>query len=256
MSEPSTGLLSRITRLFGPRRSRLGIDGVPLGEPALDEHGNRVAPRAHLVDTRVHSGGIFRPWVKRDAALQNLSEGFVTLTQLMSGIKENLEKQNLRHDELARLLSALPQAIESIPETNRSQAEALRTIYQQLAQQNQAQSTLGEVLNRIVDGAGQQRQIIDQLGDQLDSLRRTDATISDNLATVGTAMSSLSQTSQTSAQVLERVQASLSDRDRAISELLHRQNQRFNLIFWASIVLAITTLLSLAMLTYLLVRPS
>lgn len=237
----SNGLLSRIATLFG-RKNR------------IEEHlsHDEPAPSRQLVEART---SIFRPWARQNQALQSMSEGFVTLTQLMSGIKENLEKQNLRQDELLRFLSNLPAVIEQIPEANRSQAESLKLIYEQLGKQNQAQSTLGEVLNRICDTSGEQKKLIDQLNDQLDGIRQTDAAISSNIATVGTAMSSLGQSSQASAQALEKVQAGLAQRDEAIARLLEKQNQRFNMIFWASIVLSITTLLSLAGLAYLLVRP-
>lgn len=238
----STGLFSRITTLFS-RKNRIE-EHLPLDENGL--------PQRQIVETRT---SIFRPWSRQNQALQNLSEGFVTLTQLMSGIKENLEKQNLRQDEMLRFLSSLPTVIEQIPEANRAQGEALKTIYEQLTQQNQAQATLGQVLNRICDTAGDQRKLIDSLNDQLDSLRQTDATISSNIASVGTAMSTIGQASQTSAQVLEKVQAGMAQRDQAMAQILEKQNQRFNMIFWASIVLSITTMLSLAALAYLLVRP-
>lgn len=246
-----TGLLSRITSLFGGgRRNRL--DGELDAATRLPLDGADAAAAQQLVDGR---GSIFRPWAKRDQALQNLSESFVSLTRLMSAIRESLERQHDRQDELIRLLGQLPAVIETIPESNRTQAEALRGIYQQLASQNSAQSTIGEVLNRIVDSNGEQRKLIDALHDQLDGLRQTDASISDNLASVGSAMQALGSSSQTSAQVLQQVQDSLRQRDEAVQAILERQNQRFNFILWLSVVLAITTIVSLVMVTYIALRP-
>ncbi|HRK29475.1 MAG TPA: hypothetical protein PLD59_00240 [Tepidisphaeraceae bacterium] len=243
MSEQSTGFMSRIASIF-TRKNRLEEGGI---SSDLDS----TQPPSQLVETRQ---SIFRPWAKRDHALQNLSEGFVTLTRLMSGIRDNLEKQNTRQEDLMRVLSQLPQMIETIPESNRSQAEALKTIYTQLAQQNQAQTTLGEVLNRICDTSGEQKSLINSLNDQLDSLRQTDASISSNISNVGTAMQSLSEHSATSTQVLQQVQSGMSQRDAMLNQLLEKQNHRFNAIFWASVVLSITTILSLVMVTYLAMK--
>lgn len=245
-----TGLLSRITSLFGGRRGRVDVDLDASSRLPLD--GSDQAAAQQLIDGR---GSIFRPWAKRDHALQNLSESFVSLTRLMSAIRESLERQHDRQDELIRLLGQLPAVIETIPESNRTQAEALRGIYQQLASQNNAQSTIGEVLNRIVDSNGEQRKLIDALHDQLDGLRQTDASISDNLVSVGTAMQALGSNSQTSAQVLQQVQDGLRQRDEAVQAILERQNQRFNFILWLSVVLAITTIVSLVMVTYIALRP-
>jgi len=235
-----TGLISRIANLFG-RRNR--IDGQPLDDAQ--------SPTTEIISAR---GSIFRPFAKRDAVLANLSEGFVTLTQLMSAIKESLEKQQSRSDELLRLLGQLPQVIETIPESNRNQAEALRTIYQQLAQQNQSQTTIGEVLNRIADGNNDQRKLIDALSEQLENIRQTDASISSNLSSVGSAMQTLGQSSQTTAQVLEQVRESLRQRDAEIQAVIQRQDSRFNFILWLSVVLAITTIVSLVLVSYIAMK--
>lgn len=244
-----TGLFSRIAGLFGGRRNR--INSYDETGPGVDDLG---APQ-QLIDRPAPSTSIFRPWAKRDQALQNLSQGFVTLTQLMSAIKVSLEKQQSRQDELMNVLSRLPSVIEAIPESHRTQAEALRTIYDQLARQNSAQSTLGDVLNRIADSGSEQRKLIDQLNDQLDGLRQTDASISDNLASVGSAMTALGNNTQTSAGVLQQLQEGLRRRDEELAEQLQRQNQRFNFILWLSAALAITVIVSLVMITYIALRP-
>src|SRR5262249_10550334 len=77
-----------------------------------------------------------RPWARRDAAVQHLQEGFLTLTDLMSTIKTNLENQSKRQDELVNCLAHLPEALRSIPESSRIHGETLRAIHQQLEQQN------------------------------------------------------------------------------------------------------------------------
>lgn len=259
MSE-QTGLLSRITGLFSRRHRTAGggydASRLPLEDsPAAGGIGQQLIDPARLNHGGSGGGSIFRPWARRDQALQNLSEGFVTLTQLMSAIKQSLEKQHERQDELLTLLGRLPAVIESIPESHRTQSEALRTIYDQLAKQNSAQSTLADVLNRIVESGGDQRKLIDQVNDQLDALRQTDASISDNLASVGTAMQTLGQTSQASTSVLQQVQDGLRRRDEEMADILDRQNQRFNFILWLSVVLAITTIVSLVMVTYIALRP-
>ena len=83
-----------------------------------DDNGNAIES--------AHSGGstFLRPWARRDQAINNLQEGFSTLTDLMSAVRDNLERQGQRQDELLGYLSHLPQAIQSIPEAGRIQGEA------------------------------------------------------------------------------------------------------------------------------------
>ena len=67
----------------------------------------------------------------------------------MTAIKDNLNDQGRRQDELLGYLSHLPQAIQSIPESNRLQGETLRAIHARLEQQNDQQQTLADILNKI-----------------------------------------------------------------------------------------------------------
>ena len=60
-----------------------------------------------------------RPWAKRDAAIQQLQDGFTTLTDLMSGIRENLAPPPARPSAMLTSLSSLPQVLEQLPESNR-----------------------------------------------------------------------------------------------------------------------------------------
>ena len=54
-----------------------------------------------------------RPWAKRDAAIEQLQSGVGALADLMTGIKDNLERTAKRQDELVQYLSHLPGASSS-----------------------------------------------------------------------------------------------------------------------------------------------
>src|SRR5581483_4029500 len=151
MNEQST-LFSRIGGWF--RKSNSPHNGdLPLSDP-----GN-------ATPVVVHRSSFLRPWAKRDAAIAQLQEGFTTLTDLMSGIRSNLEKQNERQAELMQYLSSLPQVLEQLPESNRVQGETLKAIHQQLASQNAQQSKLAEILDRVAETGGQQRELIEDLAE-------------------------------------------------------------------------------------------
>jgi hypothetical protein len=63
------------------------------GEPAAEGEHTVEVPTTFL-----------RPWAKRDAAIQHLQEGFVTLTDLMGAIRDNLERQNRKQDAIVAVL--------------------------------------------------------------------------------------------------------------------------------------------------------
>ena len=124
------GFFSRIGKLFkgGSRTTAdlhdLGIDdngrsgGQSEGQHGAGNGGHGASADsslAHSVDATRST--FLRPWAKRDNAINQLQEGFSALTGLMGAVKESLDKQNQRQDDLVKALSNLPDVLRSIPET-------------------------------------------------------------------------------------------------------------------------------------------
>ena len=77
------------------------------GEALADESDERQAelPLA-LASTVVEPRSTFlRPWARRDAAIENLQNGLVALSDLMGSIRSNLERQSNRQDEVLHYLA-------------------------------------------------------------------------------------------------------------------------------------------------------
>jgi chromosome segregation ATPase len=242
MTENQT-LFSRIGGWFkkSNRADGNGHGDLPLNPP----DGN-----TSVVVTR---SSFLRPWAKRDAAIQQLQEGFTTLTDLMSGIRTNLEKQNERQSELMQYLSSLPQVLEQLPESNRVQGETLKAIHQQLASQNAQQSKLAEILDRVAETGGQQRELIEDLAERVETVKHNDETLAAHLQGVGEAMQSVSRNSKDSTQVLQGLRDNINSRDGQLERILHKQNTRFTTMLAIAIFLSISALVVVSIMGYLLI---
>jgi chromosome segregation ATPase len=185
---------------------------------------------------------------KRDQAIANLQDGFNTLTDLMSTIKENLNDQGRRQDELLGYLSHLPKAIEGIPETNRLQVESLKAISARLEQQNTQQNLIGEILGKLADSDMQQRQVVEDVRGRVENVAEQNKVIAENLSTVGSAMQTVSKNSSASAQVLEQVRDNIQRRDGQLERLMQKQAQRFTWLLAVAIFLAIAALVAVVIL--------
>jgi DNA repair exonuclease SbcCD ATPase subunit len=242
----SSNLLSRIGRWFRKDLPENG-DGTQslVGQPG--------GHSSNAIETRTT---FLRPWAKRDAAIHRLEEGFTTLTDLMGSIRDNLEKQNQRQDELLGALQHLPQVLNSIPESNRVQTEALQAIRQQIEGQSAQQERLGDILNRIGENTGEQRQMVDALRDRVEEIHKTDTTIADYLNNVGNSMKDVSSNSKTTSDVLAQMRDNLDARDGQIERVLHRQGTRFTTMLAVAIFLSIAALVAVSIIGYLmLTRP-
>ena len=238
MSEESPGLMSRIGSWF--RR----------GNADNASPGTEIVPG----DPRP---SIMRPFAKRDQAISNLQEGFSTLTDLMSTIKDNLGDQGRRQDELLGYLSHLPKALEGIPETNRLQVESLKAISARLEQQNTQQNLIGEILGKLADNDNEQKKVVEDVRARVETVAEQNKTISDNLSSVGSAMQTVSRNSQTSAQVLEQVRDNIEKRDGQLERMMQKQAARFTWMLLVAIFLSIAALVAVVIVLLQVVnKPS
>ncbi|HEX3355393.1 MAG TPA: hypothetical protein VHS31_00330 [Tepidisphaeraceae bacterium] len=239
MSDQNT-IFSRIGGWF--RKSNHGENGdLPL------------APPDNNVPVVVTRSSFLRPWAKRDAAIQQLQDGFNTLTDLMSGIRQNLDRQDQRQIELMQYLSSLPDLLEQLPESSRVQGEALKAINQQLASQNAQQQKLSDILERLSETGGQQRELIEDLAERVDGVKHNDEKIATHLQSVGEAMQSVSRNSVDSSQVLQNMRDNINSRDGQLERIIHKQNTRFTTMLAIAIFLSISALVVVSVLGYLLV---
>ncbi len=228
--------LGRIASLF-----KRGNDDLPLIDPNGD-------PADHSLESR---STFLRPWAKRDQAISNLAEGFHTLTGLMGSIRDSLESQNRRQDELMGLLTRLPESMEGLPESSRVQSETLKAIHTQLATQNGQASKLGEILERISTASVENRRTLDALNDRFETMSEHDAAISANLSSVGDAMHHDSNHTASSAEVLQNMRDNLTARDGELERILHRQGTRFTTMLAVAIFLSIAALVACSMIGFL-----
>lgn len=246
MNEQSTTLLSRIGRWF----RKDAVNGEQEGQQSLmgeaPSSSTAIEPRTTFL----------RPWAKRDAAINRLEEGFTTLTDLMSTIRDNLEKQNQRQDELLGALKTMPQVLGSIPESNRMQTETLLAIRQQIEGQAGQQERLAEILHKIGDTTGQQRQAVEDLRGRVEEIHKQDVSIADYLNNVGSSLKDVSKNSESTSNVLLQMRDNIDTRDEKIERVLHRQGVRFTTMLAVAIVLSIAALVAVGVIGFLLLnRP-
>jgi len=240
MNTETDTFLSRIGKWF-KKDAAAGNGNLPLEGEVHGAAGTGIEPRSTFL----------RPWAKRDAAIQNLQQGFDTLTDLMGSIRDNLEKQNARQDQLVQTLAQLPQSLQQLPESSRVQSETLKAIHSQIEHQNGQQQKLADILDRISAADAQHRSTLDALGERVESLNDQDQRMADNLSSVGSAMQSVSKSSEQSTQVLSQLRDNLNSRDGELERVLHRQGNRFTTMLAVAIFLSIAALVAVGIFGYL-----
>ena len=194
---------------------------------------------------------LFRPWAKRDNAIENLQRGIGALSDLLVSLRDNMERQSQRQEELLGHLSTLPEVLRSIPESSRVQSEALGAIHQSIEQQNSQQSKLGDILDRLSVADSQQGRTLEALQQTVSSLNEHDQTISLNMQSLGISLESVSNNSESSARVLEQLRDNSARRDGELERVIKRQNTRFTTMLTVAIVLSVAALSAVSTFGYL-----
>jgi len=240
----STSFISRIGRVF--KRSTDGVADGPDGAIV-----RQVNPDGSTSDTPSRLS-FLRPWARRDARLESMQQGFANLTTVLTSVRDNLETQNRKQEELLSQLSRLPELLAVLPDSARVQEETLRAIHETMENQNGQTKKLGEVIDRIHQSDGKQREHLDAIRERVETLHQHDETIAANLSGVSGALQSVSSTSHESAKVLEGLRESLDGRDARVEQLLTKQSTRFFALMVASIVLSVSALIAMGVMAYLL----
>jgi hypothetical protein len=241
-----TSLMARIGQWFNSKRNKGTL-------PVLKEVTPPPPGEAEGGDRKAR--GLFRrPWARRDAAIAGLQQGFDSLADLMTGIRENLEGQSRRQEEMLGYLSHLPQLLESLPETQRMHGQTLQVIGRSLQQQTEQQGRLAEILDKLTDGHGEQRQVLESLTGRTDTLAAHNETISATLRQVGSVMEIVGRSSESGAEVLRHLSHELSRRDGQMEEIIQRQSRRLTAMLMATVVLSVLALAAAGVMGYLLLR--
>lgn len=226
-----------------------------IAEPEPESNGNGGGGGDHNDnrDDQNHEPRVtfLRPWAKRDQAIDNLNRGIGALGDLLTSIRENMEKQSQRQEDLLSQLTGLPEALKAIPEAGRAQTETLKAIHEQIERQSTQQSKLGDVLERISQADLRQGSALDALHQTVSAMGEHDQAISGNLTSLGIALESITSNSQSSAQVLEQMRDGSNRRDGELERIIKRQNTRFTTLLSIAIVLSIAALTAVSAFGYL-----
>ncbi|HEX4123292.1 MAG TPA: hypothetical protein VHY37_01095 [Tepidisphaeraceae bacterium] len=246
--QEQTSFFSRIGSWF---RKGARPDGELPQTPAEPEITTALRPPTIAPEPR---STFLRPWARRDAAIENVHNGLSALANLMGTIRDNLEKQSDRQEQLLKYLSHLPEALATLPEGNRIQSETLSAMRTQMEQQTAHQTKLAEILERIAAADADQGNTLKALDQNITTLREHDRAISENLNSVGSAMQSVSSSTQASTQVLQQMRDNQAARDGELERILHRQGNRFTTMLAVAIFLSIAALSAVAVMGWLIMQ--
>lgn len=124
-----------------------------------------------------------------------------------------LDQQDERQQELARVVSALPQSMGALPELVRQQTRLADLVAQQLMYTRQRDDQVEKTLARITQGVEQQRDVMSLVQQQLDLNHESAVQVASGVTTLARAVEQLQSTSDRSAAALQGLLERTAERD-------------------------------------------
>lgn len=193
---------------------------------------------------RERSRSMFRPFARREVAAAPSAESLTVLTDLLVSMREAIERQGARHEELMSYLSHLPKAMEMLPENSRLQAEALAAIRQHLENQGIQSRQLSQVVEKVGQASVEQRRLLETVRQRLDTQGENDQKIADHLAGFTSAMATSSETTLKAGELLKMLEGNLRERDQAFERVIVTHQRRHTVLMVASVVLSSAALIA------------
>lgn len=190
------------------------------------------------------ASALFRPFVRRGEPGTAGGESLSAITDVLVSMRESIERQGQRHEELMQYLSHLPKAMEMIPENSRLQSEALAAIRQHLENQGSQARQMGTILEKVGQAAVDQRRILDAVRQRLDALGEHDQKVAEHFNNFANALTTSSDTTKLAGQVLESLETNIRQRDEMLERIIRKHQGRHTVLLAMAVVLSAAALLA------------
>lgn len=187
--------------------------------------------------------GLFKPF-QRGGSSASQADSLAPLTDVLVSVREAVERQSQRHEELMTYLSHLPKAMELIPENSKLQSEALAAIRQHLENQGTQAKQMATILDKVGQATVDQRRILDSVRQRLDMLAENDQKVAEHFSTFSTALVSSADTTKVAGELLRSLEANIRTRDEALERILTIHQTRHTWMLAAAIAMATAALVA------------
>ena len=246
-------LATRISRFFNRNRTNrrpvaIDIFTARRAEPAevavdsLRQMSERPAP-GHEDAEQPKRGLLSRikgemPGAKRDQAIADLKAGYDEVVDLMKTVRTHLNDQSERSQHLLELLRHMPEALQSLPETNRNQSRLLEVIQNHLDQQSRHATRFNDSLTTLTRVTEQQTQILGVIQQHMDASSQTDDKLLRSFTAMNQTLENLNDSTRLSANNMRELNERAAADDRRMQQMMEKTGRQMTVLSITSWIMA------------------
>ena len=237
MSKPA-GFWGRFRKMFGAERTPDSGGGVGVIDSVVADAAD--VPEAPPMDEATAQTS----WLRRSGPQQmrDVSQRMVALADSM---QDHFERQDERAADLARSLSRVSDTLENLAQSQQSHTDILKAIAAQTEATGKHTAALSDTVGRIPDSLLTQAEAIRTVGDQLQKSQELDGQLLQSLSSFSRAVDALGSAGTAQVQTLQKLSSAQHDQHEAFTALVQEQTKRFVIVLIIAGVVGVASLVGL-----------
>ncbi len=238
MTKPA-GFWNRVRKMFTPERTADSDGSVGVIESAVVDAAD--VPEAPPLD---ESAARETSWLRRSGTQQmrDVSQRMIALADAM---QTHFEQQDERAADLVRSLGRVSDTLENLAESQKSHTDILKAIAAQTEATGKHTAALSDTVGRIPDSLLTQAEAIRTVGEQVRQSQEMDGQLMQSLGTFSRAIDALGSAGSAQVQTLQKLSTAQHDQHEAFTALVREQTKRFVIVLVIAGVVGVAALIGL-----------
>ncbi len=192
---------------------------------------------------RVGPGGLVP-----EGGTYKLQQSYDSLLDTVSQLRQSLDGQAKRQEELLNRLSTLPHAVETLPQTSKMQSDMLKVINERLGMHSEQQRKVSEVMNTLGASGKEQGAALESIREQIETGNEIDRQLVDSFNRFSMMIDRLHVANNHAVDCLQQVRDSYAHSSMQMQEWIEKSRSRNQWLIGGAFVLSAIAVIAVVVL--------
>jgi hypothetical protein len=185
-----------------------------------------------------------------------LQQSYDSLLDTVQSLRQSLDGQARRQDELLKRLSTLPHAVETLPQTSKMQSDMLKMINDRLAMHGEQQRRVSDVMNTLGASGKEQGQTLESIREQIETGNEIDRQLVESFNRFSMMIDRLHVANNHAVECLQQVRDSYATTSMQMQEWIEKSRSRNTWLIGGAFVLSATAVVAVIVLVMALMHAA
>jgi len=213
-------------------------------------------------DGPLGGGGVLRrvgpgsPGIPASSGTYKMQQSYDSLLETVRDLREALDGQAKRQEELLNRLGTLPHAVEALPQTSKMQSDMLRMINDRLAMHAEQQRKVSDTMASLGSAKKEQGETLQAIRDQIETGNEIDRQLVESFNRFSMMIDRLHIANNHAVECLQQVRDSYAATAMQMQEWVEKSRQRSSWILGGAFFMSLVALVAVIALIWFLANAA